>query len=589
MEASPATGGSETTRLVSPRDRGGAGGGLRLKSLFTEPSEPLPEEPKPVEMSFHHCHRDPLLQPGLTPERLQAQRQLCAACAVCCVFMAGEVVGGYLAHSLAIMTDAAHLLADVGSMMGSLFSLWLSTRPATRTMTFGWHRSETLGALASVVSLWMVTGILLYLAFIRLLHSDYHIEGGAMLLTASIAVCANLLPGPTTATGPGWQSMHRWRRGLGSPCPWGTPASGRPLCTCWGTSCRALGCWPLPSSSTSSLNTRQLTPSAPFSSPSVPLDPRLPPSEMFSASSWKCQEFGQPTSCTCGPLRLLTMLSPHTWPLTPRLTLKPSWLKPHLGSTPGLDSPALPCRSSSTSLRWPSACAAGSPPKPEAWPHPHPTARPRLSPGLSATASLLTEKGRSWVRTLPLCPLPPADPPAPVGKTKVCVGSGARVRLNREVRAVGVCRSPVVPAPHARGSPQPPVRAVHLSVWQAGWLGDLPVFVLLVCLSLGEVSRGPLPTWLSLCLCRSPKACTLSVCSSLMVLCVCVLVLWPVCLYLCGCAMVSVSLHHPCVCLGVCLAIPLLVLCPRLSQGEGGLRRSSANKLVSNCAVQPLC
>lgn len=39
----------------------------------------------------------------------------------------------------------------------------------------------------------MVTGILLYLAFIRLLHSDYHIEGGAMLLTASIAVCANLL------------------------------------------------------------------------------------------------------------------------------------------------------------------------------------------------------------------------------------------------------------------------------------------------------------------------------------------------------------------------------------------------------------
>lgn len=51
------------------------------------------------------------------------------------------LAGGYLAHSLAIMTDAAHLLADVGSMVGSLFSLWLSTRPATRTMTFGWHRS----------------------------------------------------------------------------------------------------------------------------------------------------------------------------------------------------------------------------------------------------------------------------------------------------------------------------------------------------------------------------------------------------------------------------------------------------------------
>ncbi|XP_054584433.1 probable proton-coupled zinc antiporter SLC30A3 isoform X2 [Eptesicus fuscus] len=187
MEPAPAAGGSETTRLVSPRDRDAAGGGLRLKSLFTEPMESTSEE------TTFHCHRDPLPQPGLTPERLRAQRQLCVACAVCCVFMAGEVVGGYLAHSLAIMTDAAHLLADVGSMIGSLFSLWLSTRPATRTMTFGWHRSETLGALASVISLWMVTGILLYLAFIRLLHSDYHIEGGAMLVTAGIAVCANLL------------------------------------------------------------------------------------------------------------------------------------------------------------------------------------------------------------------------------------------------------------------------------------------------------------------------------------------------------------------------------------------------------------
>ncbi|CAK6434975.1 unnamed protein product [Pipistrellus nathusii] len=187
MEPAPAAGGSETTRLVSPRDRDAAGGGLRLKSLFTEPMESAPAE------TAFHCHRDPLPPPGLTPERLRAQRQLCVACAVCCVFMAGEVVGGYLAHSLAIMTDAAHLLADVGSMIGSLFSLWLSTRPATRTMTFGWHRSETLGALASVISLWMVTGVLLYLAFIRLLHSDYHIEGGAMLVTAGIAVCANLL------------------------------------------------------------------------------------------------------------------------------------------------------------------------------------------------------------------------------------------------------------------------------------------------------------------------------------------------------------------------------------------------------------
>ncbi|XP_012869073.1 PREDICTED: zinc transporter 3 [Dipodomys ordii] len=192
MEPSPTPGQSETTRLVSPRDRGGAGA-LRLKSLFTEPSEPLPDGPKPEGMANHRCHRNPLPQSGLTPERQHARKQLYAASAVCILFMTGEVVGGYMAHSLAIMSDAAHLLADVASMLGSLFSLWLSTRPATRTMTYGWHRSETLGALASVFSLWLVTGVLLYLAFVRLLHSDYHIEGKTMLLTASVAVCANLI------------------------------------------------------------------------------------------------------------------------------------------------------------------------------------------------------------------------------------------------------------------------------------------------------------------------------------------------------------------------------------------------------------
>lgn len=50
-------------------------------------------------------------------------------------------LGGYLAHSLAIMTDAAHLLTDFASMLISLFSLWMSSRPATKTMNFGWQRA----------------------------------------------------------------------------------------------------------------------------------------------------------------------------------------------------------------------------------------------------------------------------------------------------------------------------------------------------------------------------------------------------------------------------------------------------------------
>ncbi|NXT31854.1 ZNT3 protein, partial [Pelecanoides urinatrix] len=71
--------------------------------------------------------------------------------------------------------------------------LWVSTRPPTKTMSFGWHRSETLGALASVLSIWVVTGALVYLAAARIVSNDYEIEARAMLATSASAVGVNVV------------------------------------------------------------------------------------------------------------------------------------------------------------------------------------------------------------------------------------------------------------------------------------------------------------------------------------------------------------------------------------------------------------
>ncbi|CAJ0951135.1 unnamed protein product [Ranitomeya imitator] len=103
------------------------------------------------------------------------------------------VRSGYIAHSLAIMTDAAHLLTDFASMMISLFALWMSSRPATKTMNFGWHRAEILGALLSVLSIWVVTGVLVYLAVERTISGNFEIEGEAMLITSGCAVAVNIM------------------------------------------------------------------------------------------------------------------------------------------------------------------------------------------------------------------------------------------------------------------------------------------------------------------------------------------------------------------------------------------------------------
>uniref|UniRef100_A0A3P8V1R6 Probable proton-coupled zinc antiporter SLC30A3 n=1 Tax=Cynoglossus semilaevis TaxID=244447 RepID=A0A3P8V1R6_CYNSE len=137
-----------------------------------------------------HCHGTKAVVHEESVDRLLAQKKLYIASGVCLIFMIGEVVG-YLAHSLAIMTDAAHLLTDFGSMMVSLFSLWISSRPPTKTMNFGWHRS-ILGAFISVMSIWIVTGVLVYLAVERIVRNDYEIDGHVMLVTSGCAVIVNI-------------------------------------------------------------------------------------------------------------------------------------------------------------------------------------------------------------------------------------------------------------------------------------------------------------------------------------------------------------------------------------------------------------
>ncbi|XP_076011181.1 zinc transporter 2 [Genypterus blacodes] len=176
---------------------------LKLKSSFPDSKEEYPEFPfknggmsgaielkRPVGI---HCHGAKALVYEESADKLLAKKKLYIASAVCLVFMIGEVIGGYLAHSLAIMTDAAHLLTDFGSMMVSLFSLWISSRPPTKTMNFGWHRSEILGAFVSVMSIWIVTGVLVYLAIERIVRNDYEIDGHVMLITSGCAVIVNII------------------------------------------------------------------------------------------------------------------------------------------------------------------------------------------------------------------------------------------------------------------------------------------------------------------------------------------------------------------------------------------------------------
>ncbi|KAL1414661.1 hypothetical protein MTO96_000784 [Rhipicephalus appendiculatus] len=146
----------------------------------------------PSQVSSIHCHKN---QGDEADVDLSARRRLICASILCLTFMLFELIGGILANSLAIATDAAHLLTDFASFMISLFSLWMGARPATKRLSFGWYRAEVIGALTSVIMIWAVTGVLVYMAIQRIISKEYNIDATIMVISASVGVVVNIIMG----------------------------------------------------------------------------------------------------------------------------------------------------------------------------------------------------------------------------------------------------------------------------------------------------------------------------------------------------------------------------------------------------------
>lgn len=114
---------------------------------------------------------------------------------VCLLFVVAEVVGGLLAGSLAIMTDAAHMLSDFAAFLISLFAIWVAQWLPDKKRTFGYYRAEVLGALVSVLIIWVLTGVLVYLAVQRVITQEFEIDADIMLITAGVGLAVNILLG----------------------------------------------------------------------------------------------------------------------------------------------------------------------------------------------------------------------------------------------------------------------------------------------------------------------------------------------------------------------------------------------------------
>jgi len=118
-------------------------------------------------------------------------RRLAIALALILSFMTAEVIAGILAHSLALLSDAAHMLTDAGALAMSLFVIRLVRRPAGGNLTFGLRRAEILSAQANGGTLLVLSGLIIYEGISRLV-SPPRPAGLAVLVVALVGIVVNL-------------------------------------------------------------------------------------------------------------------------------------------------------------------------------------------------------------------------------------------------------------------------------------------------------------------------------------------------------------------------------------------------------------
>jgi cobalt-zinc-cadmium efflux system protein len=119
------------------------------------------------------------------------RRRLAGALALILALMAVEVACGVLAHSLALLSDAGHMLTDAAAIGISLLALRLAARPPGGALTFGLKRAEILSALASGITLLILAALIAYEA-IRRLFAPPQVHAGLVLAVALVGAVVNL-------------------------------------------------------------------------------------------------------------------------------------------------------------------------------------------------------------------------------------------------------------------------------------------------------------------------------------------------------------------------------------------------------------
>ncbi len=124
--------------------------------------------------------------------RAHERKKLVLTSAITGVIFIVEVIGGIVTNSLALISDAGHMLTHLFALLVSLFALYFAAKPPTEKKTYGFYRMEILAALFNGVTLFAITLWIFYEAYHRFMHPET-ISSGKMFIVAFVGLIANVV------------------------------------------------------------------------------------------------------------------------------------------------------------------------------------------------------------------------------------------------------------------------------------------------------------------------------------------------------------------------------------------------------------
>jgi cobalt-zinc-cadmium efflux system protein len=138
-------------------------------------------------MSTHHIHQ-PIQSDNQSYSSTQSSMLIVLS--ITALVMIAEIIGGLLANSLALLSDAGHMLTDILALSLSIIAMRFAQKPPTTSKTFGFYRLEILAAFFNGILLLFISFYIFYEAYQRLVHPE-EIKGFFMLVVAAIGLLAN--------------------------------------------------------------------------------------------------------------------------------------------------------------------------------------------------------------------------------------------------------------------------------------------------------------------------------------------------------------------------------------------------------------